>query len=216
MLIHIYYLKKDKKSKKKIRDQAMTFFMAGHETTAKALTWCFYLLSKNPNVLKKFKEEIQKVLKNEPLELKHLEQFVYGEKILKEVLRLYPPAWFIGRRVKENFEIANYPMQKTFGIALSPFITHRDPRFFEKPNQFIPERWTVDFEKNLPRCAYFPFGAGPRLCIGESFANMEALCVMILTIQNFNMKLLFPKQVPKLFAGVTLAPRKGIQMSLEK
>ena len=108
------------------------------------------------------------MLLDRDLTLDDLPNLVYTKKVIKEILRLYPPAWSISRTAKMILKLMDIKVLRGFGLYISPYLTHRDPRFFENPNDFIPERWTEEFEKNLPKCAYFPFGAGPRLCIGEA------------------------------------------------
>ena len=214
MLLEIY--KKDKNRNKKVRDQTMTFFMAGHETTAKLLTWTWYLLSKNKNINININEELKNVLQDRDLTLDDLPNLIYTKKVIKEILRLYPPAWSISRTAKNDFNINGYKVRKGYGLLISPFLTHRDPRFFESPNDFIPERWTEEFEKNLPKCAYFPFGAGPRLCIGEAFANMEALVIISIITKKFEIELTPKNLEVEIQSHVTLAPKKGMPVIIKE
>ena len=220
MLIHIHSgaktFKEKKYAKSQVYDQAMTFFLAGHETTANALTWAWYLLLINPSKFEKLKEEVKNLLSDNELTLDNLNNFVYAKKVFKEALRLYPPAWFLLRRAINDFEINGYEIKKGFSIAASPYISHRDPRYFENPEEFIPERWTEEFEKNLPRGAYFPFGGGPRMCIGEAFANMEGVVVLVLLAQKFDFELTPANYETKINPQITLTPFNGVPVRISK
>ena len=198
-----------------LRDEVMNIFIAGHETTALALTWSWYSLSQHPDVEKKLHEELDSVLGNRPPTLEDLPNLIYTEKIVKEVLRLYPPAWVLNREAVEECEIGGYrfaPKSQFYGFQ---WVIHRDPRFFPEPDHFIPERWTEDFVKQLPRYAYFPFGGGPRLCIGNSFAMMEAVLILATIAQQFRLRLL-PEQNIHPTPSISLRPNREILVQLEK
>ena len=200
---------------KKVRDQALTFFLAGHETTANALSWTCYLLAKNPQVEAKMYTEIKAVLQGRPALFEDIPQLQYTAKVFKEALRLYPPAWAVGRTAIADFKIGPYLMSKNCECIVSPYITQRDPRWFPKAEQFIPERWTDAFEKELPRCAYFPFGAGPRQCIGEGFAKIEASIILANIFQKWKLHL-DPNYRAEMDTGITLSPKGGLPVHLEK
>ena len=160
---------------RQLRDEILTFLLAGHETTAVSLSWTWYLLSQHPEVEEKLRQELSHVLGGRTPQLEDLPRLPYTDKVVKESMRLYPPAWSLARTVKE-LELAGYRIPVGSNVVMSPWIMHRDPRFFEQPEQFNPDRWTAEATQRLPRFAYFPFGGGPRLCIGASFAMMEATC----------------------------------------
>ncbi len=197
MLIHIYHSKNFDKSKTKsfkvwLRDHSINFFSAGHETTAKALMWTFYLLCKNPSAYSKMQEEIDSVLNhNRELSLADLEQLSFTKKVFKEALRLFPPIHGNLRVSASEVEVSGYKIPKGSMLMFSTFNIHRDEKFYERPHEFLPDRWTEAFEKSLPRGAYMPFGLGPKICIGEAFANMEALVTLAMITQKFTFEL-FP------------------------
>lgn len=213
---------------KQIRDHLVTMLIAGHETTANALTWTFYLLSQNPQIKKKVFQEIDSVIENNQKDknktsndnnnitfsIKDLPKLKYVEQVFRESMRLYPPVWSIGRIVKEDYDLGEYTIPKDSGIFMSQYVMHRDPRFYKDPEQFNPDRWTNDFKMHLPRFAYFPFGGGLRGCIGEPFAWQEGI-ILIATILNYWTLQLASKQNIKLETGVTLNPKKGIKMKLK-
>ena len=143
-------------------------FAVGHETVTIALTWAWHLLSLHPDVQERFHAELDEVLSGRAPTVDDLADLEVTEQILTEAMRLYPPIWRTGRVVLEPFELAGYPIPAGALLCLSPLITHRDPRWFENPDEFRPERWTLDFREKLHKFAYFPFGGGPRLCIGEA------------------------------------------------
>ena len=162
-------------SDQQVRDEAMTIFLAGHETTANALAWTWYLLSQAPEVERAMHEEIDRVLGGRLPTMEDIPSLPYVEKVVTESMRLYPPAWIIGRRALEDYPIDGYVVPARSVVVISPYLIHRDARFFPEPDRFVPERWTPEFKASLPPFAYFPFGGGARRCIGESFAWME-LC----------------------------------------
>jgi cytochrome P450 len=215
---------------RQIRDHLITMLIAGHETTANALTWTFYLLSQNPEIEKKVIQEIDSVLQNQSdkdkdkkiddqqlnkmINVKDLPKLKYTEKVLRESMRLYPPVWSIGRIVKEDYDLGDYTVPKDSAIFMSQYVMHRDSRFYQDPELFNPDRWTDEFKMHLPRFSYFPFGGGLRGCIGESFAWQEGI-LLIATILNYWTMSLVPNQRVKLDPGITLNPKKGIKMKLK-
>jgi cytochrome P450 len=193
-------------SDKQLRDEMMTIFLAGHETTANALSWCLYLLAQHPEVEEKLLAELTAVLGNRPPTPADMPQLSYTEKIVKEAMRLYPPVWFLeGRRAVRDTQIARYHVPQGTIMGLSPWVVHRDGRFYPEPTRFNPDRWTEAFTRQLARYAYFPFGGGPRLCIGQSFAMMEAVLILAAVMQRFHLELV-PGQTIKPEPSVTLRP----------
>src|SRR5215475_8215034 len=155
-------------SDRQLRDEVMTLFLAGHETTALTLSWCWYLLGKNPEAEKKFHAELDEVLGGRRPTMADLSRLKYTEQIAKESMRLYPPAYGLGREAIDDCEIGGYHVPAGTQVFMFQWVTQRDPRFFDQPGDFIPERWTEDFVEQLPKYAYFPFGGGPRACVGAS------------------------------------------------
>src|SRR4051812_10979776 len=196
-----------------VRDEAMTIFLAGHETTANALTWTWYLLSGAPDVRAKLHEEIDRVLQGRLAAVGDLGSLSYTERIVTESMRLYPPAWLIGRRAIADYPIGPYVAPARSILVMSPFIVQRDARYYREPDRFDPDRWTPEFKASLPKFAYFPFGGGPRQCIGESFAWMELILLVATIAQRWRMRLVpghpvVPQPV------VTLRARHGMRMTL--
>jgi len=157
-----------------VRDEALTLFLAGHETTANALTWAWYLLSQNPDCERRLHQELDTVLEGRAPGWDDLPQLRYTEMVFAEALRLYPPAWAIGRQALEPFELGGVQIPAQSILIMSPFLVHRDARWFENPERFEPERWTPEARDARPKFSYFPFGGGARVCIGERFAWMKA------------------------------------------
>lgn len=181
-------------SDKQLRDEAITLFLAGHETTALTLAHTLYLLSKNPDVERKVHAEVTSVLGADGAgrlpTAEDVRALRYTERVLKESMRLYPPAWATGREVAEDVEIGGYTMPKGSQIMASQWIVHRDPRWFPNPEGFDPDRWSPERASSIPRYAYFPFGGGPRVCIGNHFAMMEATLILAMIVQRFRVDLL--------------------------
>jgi cytochrome P450 len=199
-----------------LRDEIMTLFLAGHETTANALTWTCYLLAHDSDVEQVLHNELDRVLGGRPPCLSDLAQLPYTEMVIKESLRLFPPAWGIGRRALCDFDLRGYRVRKGTNVFLLQWLTHRDPRFFPDPHRFDPERWRVDPIRTgrIPRFAYFPFGGGPRVCIGAGFAMMETTLLLATIAQRYRFTLL-PKPPVVPFFSITLRPRHGLPVRLE-
>jgi cytochrome P450 len=198
-------------SDRQLRDEVMTLFLAGHETTALVLSWTWYLLTNHPEVEKKLVAELHEALNGRSPAVADLPSLQYVEMVVKETMRLYPPAWIIGREAVSPFEINGYSFPAGAQVSVSPWLMQRDPRYFDQPEEFRPERWAGDQIKQLPKYAYFPFGGGPRLCIGNSFAMMEAILILATIIQRFHLELV-PGQKVKPMASITLRPRDGVKV----
>ncbi|HEV2418694.1 MAG TPA: cytochrome P450 [Terriglobia bacterium] len=198
-----------------VRDEMMTLFFTGHETTALALSWAWYLLGQNPRAAEKLEAEVDMVLGGREPTYEDLPRLPYTEMVFKESIRLYPPAYAVVRAAVEDCEIGGYHIRAKSTIAMFPYVTQRDPRTFDRPEEFIPERWENDFQKTLPRCAYFPFGAGPRLCIGDGFAKAEVPLLLAAIAQKYHIELA-PDHPVLLSPSLTLRPRKGIKVVIHK
>jgi cytochrome P450 len=196
-----------------LHDEVMTFLLGGHETTANGLAWTAYLLGQHPEAQARMAAEAREVSGGQPPSFEQLPRLNYTEKVVRESLRLYPPAWYLTRRADEDVELGGYRVSKGTTVVMNLWGLHRDARFYSDPNAFNPERWTPDFTKNLPQFAYVPFGVGPRRCIGASFAQMEMLTVFAGIAQRFHLELL-PDQVVTPLAATTLRPLEGVKVVL--
>lgn len=198
-----------------LRDEAITLFLAGHETTAIALSWTWYLLSQHAGVEAKLVDEIKTALGDKHPTMDDLPQLRYAEAVILESMRLYPPAYAFGREALVDCEIHGYFVPAGTTIFVSQWVTQRDSRFFESPDEFKPERWENDLAKRLPRYAYFPFSGGPRQCIGNSFAMMEAVLLMVRILQEYRLEIV--QGHPITFSpSITLRPKHGIKVHLRK
>jgi cytochrome P450 len=197
-----------------LRDEAMTIFLAGHETTANGLTWTWYLLSQHPEIEDRFHAEVDEVLKGALPTAEDFPRLRYTEMVFAEAMRLYPPAWIIGRRALGDYQINGYKIPARSILLMSQYMTHHDARFFPDPFRFDPERWTPEARESRPKFSYFPFGGGPRVCIGESFAWMEGALVLATIAQRFRMRLA-PGHPVEMQPLVTLRPKHGMRMILE-
>lgn len=202
-------------SDKQLRDEVLTFLLAGHETTALALTWTWYLLAQHPEVEQKLHEELEGVLDDQAPEYSHLAQMPYTERVIKESMRLYPPAWSLARTVISDFELRGYKIPAGANVVMSQWIMHRHPAYFPEPEEFNPDRWLTEQAQKLPRFAYFPFGGGPRQCIGSAFAMMEATLLLVSIAQGFRLQMAPEHQVVPV-PGFTLRPKYGMRMKLER
>jgi cytochrome P450 len=192
----------------------MTLLLAGHETTSNALVWTFYLLSQNPAVEARWGQELAAVLGGRAPSAEDLPALAYTEQVLAESMRLYPPAWGIGRRAAHDLVLGGYPVPEGTVLALTPYVIHRDERFWPDPLVFDPERFTPEARAARPRFAYFPFGGGARSCIGEPFAWMEGVLLLAVIGQRWRLRPV-PGHRVEAQPLITLRPRYGMPMTVE-
>ena len=197
-----------------LRDEVMTVFFAGHETTAIALTWTFYLLAQHPEIEAKLRAEVSTVLAGRSASVEDLPRLSYADSVVREAMRLYPPVWSLGREALEECAVDGYPIPRGAQVVFSQFVLHRDPRYWEEPEQFRPERWADGLAERLPRGAYFPFGGGPRGCIGIQFALMEAVLLLVTVIGQVRLSLV-PGQKITPTPSMTLRPKEGLPMTIQ-
>ncbi|MBH0208507.1 MAG: cytochrome P450, partial [Nitrospira sp.] len=204
-------------SEKEIRDEVMTFLLAGHETTANALTWTWLLLSQNPSVLERLVAELKNVLGDRPPDAADLPRLPYLKMIWDESLRLYPPAWSLHGRLaqKEDRLPSGATLSPGSWAFISPWNLHRNPRWFPEPARFDPERFSHEATRARPAYAYIPFGAGGRRCLGESFAELEGLLILATIASAVRLDLL-DKQTIHPEPGMTLHPRDPIEMIVRR
>ncbi len=195
-----------------VHDEAMTLFIAGHETTANALAWTLYLLSQNPDAEARLVAELDHVLNGRTPTMADLPKLIYTDQVVKESMRLYPPAYIVSRQAMEAIELEGYVIPNNSIVLLSPYVLHHDARFFPEPERFLPERFAPGYEKNLPKYAYFPFGGGPRVCIGNQFAMMEANLILATIVQKYHLSLLKGQSV-QINPVITLRPT-GLRMAV--
>ncbi|HEY6273847.1 MAG TPA: cytochrome P450 [Terriglobales bacterium] len=202
-------------SDRQVRDELMTLIGAGNDTTTLTLCYAWYLLAQHPDIEARLLAELDQVLGDRPPEVEDLPRLAYTEKVIKEAMRLYPPIWAFVREAVAALDIGGYRLPARTNFVLSPWIVHRDPRFFEQPHEFRPERWTEEFERDLPKFAYFPFGGGQRTCIGSSFARMQTSLMLATMAQQFRFSLA-PGFKLKLRPTITLQPEGGIPVVIEE
>ena len=196
-----------------VRDEAVSLYIAGHDTTATTLTYALYLLSQYPEVEKRFHAELDDVLGDRDATLDDLPHLPLTDKVITETLRLYPPFWLLGRMVFEPIELGGYHIPPGVSVVASPLVTQRDPRWFDNPLEFRPERWTSEFRSELPRFAYFPFGGGPHQCIGEGFAWMEAKIALATLCRRWRAT---TRAEAEIMPRTTLKVKGGLPMTLER
>ena len=201
-------------SDEQVRDEALTLFLAGHETTANAMTWTWYLLSQHPDVEERFHAEIDTILAGRTPTVDDLPRLPYTRCVFSESLRCFPPAWLLGRRLLSDYTLGGHALAAGSIVLLSQFVMHRDPRFWPDPERFDPDRWTPEAEAARPKFAFFPFGGGPRVCIGEQFAWMEGVLLLATLGQRWRLRLA-PGQIVAAQPIVTLRPRYGMRMRVE-
>ena len=202
-------------SDQQLRDEMMTLFLAGHETTAMALTWTWYLISQHPDVEARLHAELDRVLHGRTPTVADLVQLPYTEMVVREAMRLYPPAAGFAREPIEDVTIGGYTVPRGSLVTVNTYALHRDPRFFEEPERFNPERFAAGWEDRMPRYTYLPFGGGPRVCIGNGFAMMEARLILATVARRWRLTL-EPGQAVVPVQLVTTRPRDGIRMRLHR
>jgi cytochrome P450 len=197
-----------------VRDEVITILLAGHETTSNALTWTFYLLGQHPQQAAKLFAEVDTVLGGRAPTLADLPKLTNTNQVVKEAMRLYPPAWLLNaRRVEKDTTLGGYALERGTDLFISPYVQHHLPSYFEAPYEFRPERFTPEFEDSLPRFAYMPFGGGPRVCIGNSFAMMEAQLILATISSHFALEAVSSAGVAY-NPQITLSIKNGLKMRL--
>lgn len=202
-------------SDQQLRDEVITLFVAGHETTAKLMAWIWYTLSENPEIEAQLIEEMDSALAGRTPTLHDLAQLPYNDMVVKEALRLYPPAWIISREPVEDVTLGSYTLKKGSTIFISPYLAHRNPDYFPDPERFIPERFAPGAEKQVPTHAYIPFGGGPRICIGNNFAIMEARLILATILQRYQLRVV-PGHKVEVVPLLTLCPANGMPMQISQ
>jgi cytochrome P450 len=198
-----------------LRDEVMTLLLAGHETTANALCWTFYLLSQNPAAEARLHAEIDEVLGDRLPGLEDVPRLRFAEQVFAESMRLFPPAWGVGRKVVSDYQVDGWTLPAGALVSMSPWVTHHDARFFPDPMRFDADRWTPEARAARPKFSYFPFGGGARQCIGEQFAWMEGVLLLATLAQRFRYRLA-PGAVVEPEALITLRPKGGLPMIAEE
>ena len=198
-----------------LRDEVMTIFLAGHETTANAMTWTWYLLSQNPEAEAKLHAELDEVLGGRLPAFEDVSRLRYTEMVLTESMRLFPPAWALGRLALDDVDVGGYVVPKGSLVLMSQFVMHRDQRFFLEPQRFDPDRWSLEERESRPQFSYFPFGGGPRRCIGEGFAWMEGTLLLAVLAQHWRLRLV-PDHPVALRPAITLRPKHGMRMVVSR
>ncbi|WP_435159601.1 cytochrome P450 [Haladaptatus sp. DFWS20] len=215
ILLHATDERGEGMSDKTLRDEMATFLFAGHETTALALTYCWYLLATNPGVRGKLNDELDSVLDGDTPTMADLRDLKYTDKVVTEALRLYPPAYVVFRQTKEDVNVGGYRIPAGTSLTFPQFLIHTDDRWYDDPDEFRPERWTPEFENSLPDYAYFPFGGGPRHCIGMRFANAEIRIVLATIARRIEFDRVAGGDLD-LRMGTTLEPTDPIEMTVVK
>jgi cytochrome P450 len=202
-------------SRAQLRDEVVTMMLAGHETTALVLMYAVYLLGRHPEHMARLRAEVDAVLGTRPATMADLPKLSFLDAVVRESLRLYPPAYTFGREVITPFELGGYLIPKGTTVIVSPFALHRNPRFFPEPERFSPERWQSGRSASLPRFAYFPFGGGPRVCIGNHFATMEAALILATLVQQVELSIA-PDFKLAFSPAITLRMREGLRVKVER
>ncbi len=195
-------------------DEIITILIAGHETTATVLTWAFYLLSQNPEEAAKLRQELNSVLNGRPPGLEDLGKLTQTEQIVKETMRLYPPVWWLNRMVMQDEEIGGYAIRRDSAVVLSPYLMHHHPDYWEDPESFRPSRFSPENVSRQHPFAYLPFSHGPRQCIGNNFAMMEAKLILATVAQRYHLSLV-PGLTVEMGPAVVLRPREPVRLRLE-
>ncbi len=199
---------------RQLRDEAMTLYLAGHETTALTLAWAWYLLACHPHVEEKLVHEWRAVLGGRSPRVADLAALPYTNAVISESMRLYPPVYAVGREATTDLEIGGYRVKRGYTLLMSQWVNHRDPKYFPDPERFFPERWSDGLATRIPKYAYYPFGGGQRMCVGSSFALMEAVIVLAAVGQRYRFTI-ESDAVIDLKPQITLLPLAGIPATLE-
>lgn len=202
-------------SDRQLRDEIITLFLAGHETTAIALTAAFYLLGTHPEVRARAIAEIDEVLGKRPATVADVPKLRFLDAIMRETMRLYPPAWIIGREATRDIEVAGHVVPEGAQMLMSQWVIHRDARWFSEPVTFRPDRWLDGSTESLPRYAYVPFGGGPRVCIGNHFAMLEAVLILATMLQHAELCEVGDTRL-ELFPAITLRPTEPVRMQVRR
>jgi cytochrome P450 len=197
-----------------LRDEAMTLFLAGFETSAINLAWTLHLLASHPAVADQLHAELESVLDGKAATVDAVPRLKQVERVVLEAMRLYPPAWVMDRLALEDMELGGFTIKKGTDVWIAPWVLHRDPRFWDRPDEFAPDRWENDLQKRLPKFVYFPFGGGPRVCIGNAFAMMEVVLVTATVMRKFRLTPDGAPPTPE--PGFTLRPVPGVRLKLQK
>jgi cytochrome P450 len=210
-------------SDRQLRDEVMTLFVAGHETTANALGWTLFLLGMHPEIQRQVRDEVRGTLAARPPTVADIPRLASCERVIRESMRLFPPAYVIGRRPVEDITIGGHFIPARTNVLMSQWIVHRDERWYDEPLRFHPDRWADGLANRLPKYAYFPFGGGPRVCIGNMFAMLEATLILAMIVQRFELELVSPDPAAAtrenlypitMHPAVTLRPGEPIKVRL--
>jgi cytochrome P450 len=200
-----------------VRDEIITLLLASHETTANALAWTWYLLARHAGPEARLHAEVDAVLAvGLPADPGNIPNLPFTRMVLTESMRLYPPAWLIARVAAEDHETRGYVLPEGSLVVISPWVVHRDATYYPNPLEFDPGRWSAEHQRPRPRYSYFPFGAGPRGCMGEAFAWMEGVLLLSTIARRWRMRLLDPTLPPAVHPALTLTPKSGIRVKLER
>ena len=202
-------------SNRQLRDEILTIFIAGHETTQIALSWIFYLLTQNPDKKAILLQEIDSVLKGQPPTIQNIRSLHYLKQVIDEAMRCFPPAWIMGRKTIHTDVINGYEIPPNTNVIMPIYVVHHDTQIWENPNEFIPERFSFDNLKEKHKFAYFPFGGGPRLCIGNNFAIQEMQIALCMFLQKFDI-IVDKNFKPELDPLVTLRPKHALYATIQK
>ena len=198
-------------TERQLRDELVTLLLAGHETTALVLSYGFYLLGRHPSAQQRLADEVREVLGGRPPAFADLPRLRYADWVVKETMRLFPPAWAVAREAMADCQIGGYDVPRGTQLWMPQWVVHRDVRWYDEPQRFMPERWENDLARRLPRCAYFPFGDGPRICIGGQFATVEAVLVLATIVGRYQLEVV-PGEDLKPLPSITLRPNRGIEV----
>lgn len=201
-------------SREQLYDEIFTIYMAGTDTSAKVMTWAFYLLEQNKNEAKPFEKEINELIGKRDIEFEDFEKLSYTRLVLNEAMRMYPPVWLLPRTAEKDFYLDDYLIHKDSSIFITPYLLQRNPKYFESPEKFDPERFNAERKKSIKKFSFIPFGAGPRVCIGEGFAMLHGVVILSLISKNFKMTLKKGHKI-KLSSSITLRPKHGVKMLVE-